>query len=193
MSLKNSDFFFFLDNCENLDISPNSIEHAYIAIIQDELDVAGRVFQSLDSPRASWGEILVNLIKNRCITVYPTFFQIRNFFEIDADFLIKNKKIDYVENLLGALEVFSNINQEIYKYAGRVMYENGLFTAALKYFEESKKIFYNDPELHFLLAKYWIKFNNYKEADFYINECLKLLPSYYPAQILKSKIEEFAN
>ena len=122
--------------------------------------------------------------------VYPTFFQIRNFFEIDVDFLLKNKKIDYVENLLGALELFLNINQEVYKFTGRVMYENGLYTAALKYMEESKKAYYNDPELHFMLAKYWIKFGKYKEAYFYINECLRFLPSYYPALELKQKIEE---
>ncbi|MBR6126401.1 hypothetical protein IKQ21_01825 [bacterium] len=188
--MKSDDFFFFVDKCSNLEIAPNSVEHAYLAIVSGDLDSAYKIFKSVDSPRAHWGEILVGIIKNKCITTFPTYFQIRNFFEIDTDFLIKNKKIDYVENLLGALEVFSNINQEVYKFAGRVMFENKLYAAALKYLEESKKVFYNDPELHFMLSKYYIKFKKYNEAYFYVNECLKYLPSYYPALLLKQQIEE---
>ena len=190
MSLNKNDFFFFKEDCTGSEISPNSIEHAYLAIINDDLSAAEKIFKLIDSPRANWGYILTGIIKNNCITIYPTFFQIRNFFEIDVDFLIKNKKIDYVENLLGALEIFSNINQETYKFAGRVMFENCLYSAALKYMEESKRIYYNDPELHFMFAKYWVKFKKYKEAYFYINECLRFLPSYYPALTLKQQIEE---
>ena len=188
MDLNDNNLFFF--DYSEIEVKPQTLEHAYLAIINDDLDAADKIFKSQDSPRSNWGEILVSIIKNRCITVYPTFFQIRNFFEIDVDFLIKNKKIEYVENLLGALQVFSSINQEVYKFAGRVMFENSLYAAALKYMEESKKIYYNDPELHFMLAKYWIKFNKLSDAYFYINECLKLLPSYYPAITLKKQIEE---
>ena len=106
------------------------------------------------------------------------------------DFLLKNNEIDYVEQCLGALEVLSNINQEIYKFAARVMIVNKLFSAGLKYMEKSKEIFYNDPELHFMYAKYYMDISNYKNAYFYINECLNLLPSYYPAICMKEKIEE---
>lgn len=180
--------YFFSDS--DIEIRPNSIEHAYLAIIQDDLNAAEKILINIDSPRAKWASVMLSIIKDRFLYVYPTFFQIRNFLEIDLDFLIKNKKIDYVENLLGALEIFSSINQEVYKFAGRVMFENSLWTASLKYFEESKKIFYNDPELHYLLTKYYLKMNNIKEAYFYINECLKLLPTYYPAKILKQQIEE---
>ena len=190
MDLCKENFYFFSKEPTVLEILPNSLEHAYLAIITDDLQAAELIFNGMDSPRARWGSILTGIIKNRVLNIYPTYFQIRNFFEIDTDFLLKNKKIDYVENLLGALELFSNINQEIYKFAGRVMYENKLYTAALKYLELSKKIYYNDPELHFLLSKYYLKIHQFKEAYFYISECLKLLPSYYPAQVLKQQIEE---
>ena len=72
------------------------------------------------------------------------------------------------------------------------MLENNLYSAAIKYLETSKQIYYNDPELHFMFAKYYMDITNYKEAQFYIDECLKLLPTYYPALMIKEKIEEFS-
>ena len=121
----------------------------------------------------------------------PTYFQIRNFFEIDLDFLIKNGLIDYVENLLGAIEYFVERNQECYKFAARVMYENKFLSSALKYMEKSKDIFYSDAELHFMFAKYYLNVHNYLEAQHYIKECLKIIPDYYPAICMKQKIEEY--
>ena len=126
------------------------------------------------------------------MTIYPTYFEIRNFLEIDLDFLLKNNKIDYVEQCLGALDILSSINQETYKFAARVMLENRLYSAALKYMEKSKQLYYNDPELHFMFARYYMDNLKYDEAYTYINECLKLLPTYYPARMMKEKIEELA-
>ena len=122
--------------------------------------------------------------------IYPTYFQIRNFLEIDLDFLLKNEKLDYVEQLLGALEFFSGINQETYKFAARVMYENNLLSAAYNYMLKSKEIYYNDAELQFMLARYFLRVHDIEEAYFYINECLKLIQDYYPALVMKQKIEE---
>ena len=181
--------FFFSEDYSNLRVTPNSLEHAYFALLDDDLSSAKEIFNRLDSPRANWGSILVEVIEGYLIRK-PTYFLIRNFLEIDLDFLLKNKKINYVEQLLGALDLAASINQESYKFAARVMYENKLYTAALKYMEESKKIYYNDPELHFMLSKYFLDFKQYKKANFYIDECLKMLPSYYPAKIMKEKIEE---
>ena len=183
-------FFFFYEDCSALDIYPNSLEHAYLAILNDDLDTALAVFEGLDSPRAKWGRILISIL-NGFMNVYPTYFEIRNFLEIDLDFLLKNNKIEYVELCLGALDVLSSINQETYKFAARVMLENKLYSAAIKYMEKSKQIYYNDPELHFMLAKYYKDNLKYKDAYFYINECLKLLPTYYPALMMKEQIEEF--
>ena len=56
---------------------------------------------------------------------------------------------------------------------------------------QSKSIFYNDPELHFMFAKYYLDARDYSEAEFYIDECIKILPDYYPAKIMKSKIAKF--
>ena len=183
--------FFFNNNVPEIKVKPNSLEHAYLAIINKDLKSANIIFSHLDSPRAKWGSILISIL-NGFMEEYPTYFQIRNFFEIDLDFLINNNLIDYVEQCLGALDVLSKINREIFKYAARVMYENKLYKAAFKYMEKSKQVNYNDPELHFMLAKYYFGINKYSDSYFYINECLKLLPDYYPAISLKEEIEQLS-
>ena len=187
--LNKENFFFFSEDCSESVIVPNSLEHAYLAVINDDLNSAELVFSNLDSPRARWGVTLVSILKG-FMTRYPTYFEIRNFLEIDLDFLLKNNKINYVEQCLGALEVLSAINQETYKFAARVMLENNLYSAALKYMDKSKQIYFKDPELHFMYAKYYMDKKRYEDAYFYVNECLKLLPTYYPAQIMKQRIEE---
>ncbi len=187
--LNKENFFFFNKDCENLVITPDSIEHAYLAILNEDLNSAETVFSHIDSPRAKWGKILTSIL-NGYMMDYPSFFQIRNFFEIDLEFLLKNNKINYVEQCLGALDIFSTINQEVYKFAARVMLENRLYKAALKYLDKSKQLYYKDAELHFIYAKYYFDIFHYEEAYFYINECLKLIPEYYPAKIMKKRIEE---
>lgn len=187
--INKENFFFFDVDYSGLVITPNSINHAYLAILNDDLDAAQTVFSRIDSPRGKWGLSLVSILKGY-MTIFPTYFGIRNFLEIDLDFLLKNEKIGYVELCLGALEVLASVNQETYKFAARVMLKNKLNTSALKYMERSKQIYYNDPELHFMYAKYYFDVNNFKDSYFYLNECLKLLPSYYPAILLKQRIEE---
>ena len=55
--------------------------------------------------------------------------------------------------------------------------------------EKSKEIYYNDPELHFMFARFFLNVNNYIEAERYIHECRKLMPDYYPAKLLEAQID----
>lgn len=180
--------FFFSDDNSEVTFSPGSLEHAYLAILDNNLISAKEIFCSLNSPRARWGKALVDILTGY-IEKYPSYFEIRNFLEIDLEFLLKNEKIDYVEQFLGAAEVLADINNETYKYIARVMYENKLYKAAKEYMDKSKKLFYNDPELHFMYTKYYINFNEYENARYHIDECLRILPDYYPAKILKNQIQ----
>ncbi len=189
LTLNQDKFFFFYDDCSCVKFLPGSIEHAYLAVLNDDLETAENIFKKLDSPRAKWGRVLVCILRG-FLKELPTYFEIRNFLEIDLDLFLKNEKLEYVEQILGSLEILSAINQEVYKYAARVIYINKLYSASLKYLEKSKKIYYNDAELHFLLARYYLRVNDYEEALFYINECMRLIPDYYPAIVLKEKIEE---
>ena len=181
---------FFFTKKDDIDFKPKSVEHAYFAILNEDLKTAQEVFESLDSPRAKWGLVLVSILLGY-IKKYPTYFDIRNFLEIDLDFLLKNEKIDYVEQVLGSLEILIDINQETYKYVARVMFENRLYKACREYLEKSKEIFYKDPELHFMYAKYYIKTREYDKADFYLDECLSILPDYYPAKNLQKEISRY--
>ena len=178
---------YFFDRTYNKTFKALSIEHAYVAILNNDLVSAGAVFETIDSPRARWGKALIGIL-NGCMEYFPTYFEIRNFYEIDLDFLIKNEKIDYVENLLGSLEYLFKINQEVYKYTARVMYENKFYNAAIDNMQKSKDLFYKDPELHFMLAKYYYDIGDYNASDFYLSECLNIVPSYYPAMKLKEQI-----
>lgn len=182
--------FFFTENNTDLTFKPISLECAYLLIIKNDLDGAQKVFASIDSPRGKWGKVLVNLLKGYT-EEFPSYFEIRNFLEIDLDFLLKNNKIEYVEQLLGAIDFLAEINQEAYKFTARVMYENKLFQAAKKYLDKSKNVFYKDPELHFMYAKYFIHTREYSQANYHIDECLKILPDYFPAKKIKSEICEY--
>lgn len=192
LNLKDTKFFFYSNEPSVYEIHAGSIEHAYLAILNNDLFSAKKIFALTDSPRSKWGKTLTSILEGYMDT-FPTFFQIRNFLEIDLDFLLKNEKINYVEQILGSLEILAEINQETYKFAARVMFENKLYSTSLKYMEKSKKIHYADAELHFMLSKYYIQVHDYTLARHYIDECLKLLPDYYPAILLKEKIEEFEN
>lgn len=183
--------FFFYDN-KDIKINPKTLQHAYLAILSDDLESAKKVFEILDSSRSKWGLVLLDILKGFVVN-QPTFFQIRNFLEIDLDFLIKNKKNEYVERILSSLDYLATINHEVYKYVARVMLENKYYNAAYEYLNKSKEIFYNDPELHFLYAKYFIKNNNKKTATFHLDECLTILNDYYPAILLKENLESILN
>ena len=176
-------FFFDAEN-NNCTLKPRSIEHAYLAILNNDLKTAQVVFESVDSP--AFVDILSGYIEQ-----YPTYFEIRNFMEIDLDFLIKNEKIDYVEQFLGSLDFLSGINREVYKYAARVMFENKMYNSAIEYMEKSKIVFYNDPELHFMLARYYMGKNEFKTADYHLDECLKTVKDYYPALKMKTEIQKY--
>ena len=181
--------FFFSTNSENTDliIEAGSIEEAYFLIVKNDLDNALLIFENLDSSRAKWGVFLISILKG-FLTNYPTYFQVRNFFEIDLDYFIKNNKIEYVQMMLGASQNLVIINQEIYKYVARVMYENNYYNTCKEYLDKSKEVFFNDPELHFIYTKYYMKMNSLENALNHINECLKIVPDYYPALVLKSEI-----
>ena len=181
--------FFFSPN-ETTIFKPKSVEHAYLAVINNDLETALKTFENIDSPRALWGVAMVNIL-NGYLEKYPTYFEIRNFYEIDLDFLLKNEKIEYVENLLGALEILSKINHEVFKYTARVMLVNNLPEIAKKYLDKSREIFYNDVELHYIYAKYYFDNKQFNKANFHIDECISFLPDYHPAKVLKKEIAKY--
>ena len=61
LSLNKDNFFFFYDDCSCIKLIPDSLEHGYLAVLNDDLDVAAKIFSKIDSPRAKWAKILVSM------------------------------------------------------------------------------------------------------------------------------------
>ena len=182
-SLDNECIHFFEKNGYKL-------EAAYCYLFENNLKKAKKYFASLrdNDIRAKWGEFIVNLIEGR-IYEYPTYFELRNFLEIDINLLISYYKGDYVEKIAGYADFLSTINPEVHKFIGRVFWNNDLKPQAMFFLDRAKSYFYHDPELHYLLASIYYQEDNIKKAEQAANDCLRILPDYYPAISLLQKIK----
>ena len=80
-------------------------------------------------------------------------------------------------------------NPECYKFIGRAFWANNLMSAAMFFLRRAKDKFYQDPELHYLLA--YIFYNNDRNIDLAkkaLGACLGILPEYAPAKKLYAQI-----
>lgn len=166
------------------------VEAGYCCIVLDELDKAKELFQKVQEvdTRAKWGLILLQMIKGDILT-FPTYFQIRNFLELDLSILILYCKGEYVEKIIRYADFMAYYNPECYKFIGRAFWANNLMSAAMFFLRRAKDKFYQDPELHYLLA--YIFYNNDRNIDLAkkaLGACLGILPEYAPAQKLYAQI-----
>ena len=181
---------FFFDNNNIQVFEPCSVEHAYLAILKEDLDSAEKVFASIDSPRAKWGTTLISILKSY-LTRYPTYFEIRNFLEIDLNILITYCQGTFVEKIIRYADYMYTINPEVHKFIGRVLYNNGLKEQGLFFLNRAKSYFYHDPELHFLLSYIYFLDKDYVKAQKSVDDCLRILPDYFPARDMKKKLESY--
>lgn len=166
------------------------VEAGYCCIVLDELDKAKELFQKVQEvdTRAKWGFILLQMIKGDILT-FPTYFQIRNFLELDLSILILYCKGEYVEKIIRYADFMAYYNPECYKFIGRAFWANNLMSAAMFFLRRAKDKFYQDPELHYLLA--YIFYNNDRNIDLAkkaLGACLGILPEYAPAKKLYAQI-----
>lgn len=166
------------------------VEAGYCCIVLDELDKAKELFQTVQEvdTRAKWGLILLQMIKGDILT-FPTYFQIRNFLELDLSILILYCKGEYVEKIIRYADFMAYYNPECYKFIGRAFWANNLMSAAMFFLRRAKDKFYQDPELHYLLA--YIFYNNDRNIDLAkkaLGACLGILPEYAPAKKLYAQI-----
>lgn len=166
------------------------VEAGYCCLVLDELDKAKELFQKVQEvdTRAKWGLILLQMIKGDILT-FPTYFQIRNFLELDLSILILYCKGEYVEKIIRYADFMAYYNPECYKFIGRAFWANNLMSAAMFFLRRAKDKFYQDPELHYLLA--YIFYNNDRNIDLAkkaLGACLGILPEYAPAQKLYAQI-----
>lgn len=180
--LKGCKKFFELNNFK--------LEQAYCEIMLDNLKNARKIFTELSDTdtRARWGLVMLDFIKGT-VSVYPTYFELRNFLEIDLNILITYCKGDYVEKIVRYADFMFTINPEVHKFIGRVFLNNDMKTQAMFFLKRAKDYFYQDPELHYILAETYYKDGDMELAKKSLLTCLEILPKYAPAISLLEKID----
>ena len=158
------------------------LEAAYYELFHKNCNMAHKLFLSVadEDIRANWGAFLSAMCSD-CVSGYPSYMEIRNFFEVDLQLLLNYYLGDYIEIICNYSNFLGNINSEVYKYMGRVFMKNNYTSLGLLYLKHGEDYFYRDPELHYLLAEYYYQIKDYNTSRDYINKCLRLLPEYYPA------------
>lgn len=165
------------------------LEEGYCEIMLDNLKKAREIFESIEKQdmRAHWALVMLDFI-NGCVSRYPTYFELRNFLEIDLNILITYYKGDYVEKIVRYADFMFTINPEVHKFIGRVFLNNGLKPQAMFFFTRARDNFYQDPELHYILAEIYKEENNIPECKKALLTCLEILPGYAPAKTMLGKI-----
>lgn len=166
------------------------LEYGYCLLLSGNAQDAKDAFSKIANQdfRADWGSKLVQFIQGY-VKVIPSYFQIRNFLEIDLNLLIQAGQAGFVEYIINGADLFYSINPESYKFISRVMLYNDFAEIALYYLNKAKDKFYSDPEMHFMLANCYLKKEDKALARESIKNCLNILPEYFPAKNLLSKLE----
>lgn len=169
------------------------LENAYCELLSDRLEKAENLFLTLkeNDIRAHWAYFMISMIKEN-IKEYPSYFELRNFLEIDLNIMLHYFKGDYVEKIIRYADFMFTINPEVHKYIGRVFYNNGYIEQGMFFLERAKNYFYHDPELHYLLAYIYYNKNDFQKCEKALNDCLYVLPKYFPAENLLKKIKSTA-
>lgn len=157
------------------------LEYAYSLVLKGELETAQRILLDMDSVRADWLLKLIDIFSG-IYNIYPSYFQIRNFLEIDIDMFFKAKCIEYVNALLRMVNVFQDINSESYKCVARVLLKNGYMNESKIFLDKGADDNYNDVELQYLFVEYYLALQDYDNARKRIDICMGINPEYYPAK-----------
>lgn len=165
------------------------LECAYCKLLSGDAQGAKLEFEKVAKTdfRADWGRKLIQFIEGY-VPELPSYFQIRNFLEIDLNLLLQAKRPDYVENIINGADIFYSVNPESYKFIARVMMNNDFTEIALYYLRKAKDKFYFDPEMHYMLANCYLKQRDVRLAKASLISCIDILPGYLPAEKLLKKI-----
>lgn len=165
------------------------LEGAYCKLLSGDAQGAKQEFIKIakNDFRADWGRKLIEFIEGYVSNV-PSYFQIRNFLEIDLNLLLQAKQPQYIENIINGADLFYSINPESYKFIARVMLNNDFPEVALYYLKKAKDKFYYDPEMHYMLGQCYVRQNEISKARESLGVCLSILPNYFPAKKLLQNI-----
>lgn len=166
-----------------------NIEAGYCYMVLDNFAKAKEQFEKAkdNDLRGHWGLLLLQMQYER-ISMSPSYFEIRNFLESDLDIFITYCKGDIVQQIVKYADFMAFYNLECYKFIGRAFWAHNLMPASMYFLDKAKDNLYNDPELHYLLAYISYTNNDIKNCQKEIDTCLKILPKYAPAIMLKQSI-----
>lgn len=173
-----------------------TLEHAYCKLIEEDLKGAKQLFLKTKDHdnRALWGYKIVSILQNKSrdkeifYDDMPTFFQLRNFLELDLSILLTYHKGNYVETLCMYSDIFQDINSESYKYFARAFHFNNYREFAEYFAQKAKNSFYNDAELHYHIALMFYQKGNFEVAKNHCLSCLHILNGYHPAQKMLNEL-----
>lgn len=180
-----------IDDCQHFFEENNFIlESAYCKLLSEKPVEAEELFKQAVGydVRAQWGVFISGLVQG-AVNSYPTYFQLRNFLEIDLNLFLKYYLGDYIENIVKYADWLYTINPEVHKFIGRVFLKNNYEDYALFFLNRAKDYFFQDPELHYLLAEFYADKKDLVQANHAIQNCLAILPQYYPALELQRKLK----
>lgn len=158
------------------------LELGYCKMLRGKIKDAKKIFAAIanNNPRAHWGLRLIQFIEGY-VCFNPTYFEIRNFLEIDINLLIEAEQYKAVENIINGDGLFADVNPESYKFIARVMMYHEYHDIAKIYLDKGLDHTYSDPELHILRAEYYLAKDDKEMAIKSLRTCLEVLPEYYPA------------
>lgn len=167
-------------------------ECGYCKFISGNLSEAKSILSPIKEkyPNANWVLFLINLVQDKVSNIYPTYFQIRNFYEQDIEMLFKLGQHEIIEKIIGKISCFEVFNKEIYKYTARVLYNNNYNSQAEKFLKKSLEIYYKDPETHYLLGELYLKENKKYLAKQEFIKADEVNQGYIPAV---AKLKEIIN
>jgi hypothetical protein len=163
-------------------------EAGYCQMLKGSLDIAVKEWTNLVHERPNhWCITLYGLITGS-LNSLPTCLQLRNHLEADIMHLVYAGQTKMVDNLLKYLDILSDINYEVYKFAGRSFLHSGLYDAAAPLLLKGQKILPNDPEIYYHLGQYYYAIGKNEDSAIMLHQCLLITPSYTPASDLHHKI-----
>lgn len=182
-----------LEQAEKYFLKNNQLyELGYISILKGELEKTKTLWDTPETESSAllWGKFLLSCLnKKPDFENPPTFFQIRNFFEVDLNMLISFNQITLANNLLSYVDNLAMINPETYKYTARILHNQALYQQSLIMLNKFTDFLYNDCEAHYLIAKNYLALNNLSEAKISAQKSLEIVKNYYPALELVTKLE----
>ncbi len=129
----------------------------------------------------NWLISLIGIIKEYEDYEFPTYMQIKCFYEQDLDMLLNCKNNDLAQKIINKNQHLEYFNREIYKYSARVLLNHGDTLTSEQLLYKSLDILYKDPETHYLLGEIYLKrFETEKAKKAFIN-ANKVVGEYLPA------------